>query len=104
LGIGEMKRLTIAMLLSALLGDACVAAEYLGSDIDGRSYSCTAFSYDTGNYYYLTCEFSGDEVIITFPSGGSVNVTMDSEEIDDPNSISAFDYDKGAYWDLDVDL
>jgi hypothetical protein len=26
------------------------------------------------------------------------------EEIDDPSAISAFDYKKSAFWDLDVDL
>lgn len=80
------------------------AAEYLGDDIDGESFSCTAFSYSTSNYYYLTCEFSGSDVILHFPNGGHITVSMDSEEIDDPSSISAFDYDKSAYWDLDVDM
>jgi hypothetical protein len=29
---------------------------------------------------------------------------MDDEEIDDPSSISAYDYNKGNYWDLEVDI
>lgn len=83
---------------------ATEAAEYMGSDVDGDSYSCTAYSYSTGNYYNLICEFSGDEVILYFPKGGHITVTMDSEEIDDPSSISAHDYQRGTDWELDVDL
>lgn len=93
--------LTVTLFLGA---DRTPAAEYLGEDVDGTSYNCTAFSYSTSRYYDLTCEFSGDEVILYFPKGGHISVSMDSEEIDDPNSISAFDYGKSTYWDLDVDL
>lgn len=95
--------LSVAYILPLLLGSA-KAAEYMGSDLDGESYSCTAYSYSTGNYYYLTCEFSGDEVIMYFPNGGYIYVSLDSDMIDDPGSISAYDYDKGNYWDLDVDM
>lgn len=80
------------------------AAEYNGSDIDGESYTCTAYSYSTGRFYYLTCEFSGDEVILNFPKGGHITVTLDDEEIEDPSSISAYDYNKSTFWDLDVDI
>ena len=80
------------------------AAEYQGSDLDGDSFSCTAYSYDTGSYYYLTCEFSDSDVYLHFDNGGYITVSMDEDEIDDPSSISAYDYDKGNYWDLDVDL
>jgi hypothetical protein len=93
----------MAALVSCGVGNSN-AAEYLGNDVDGDTYSCTAFSYSTSSYYYLTCEFSGDDVTLNFDNGGHITVTMDSEEIDDPSSISAFDYDKSAYWDLDVDM
>ena len=96
--------LLAALVVTLSFSSELSAAEYQGSEIDGESYSCTAFSYSTGQYYYLTCEFSGDEVIIYFPKGGNITVSMDDEEIDDPSSISAFDYNKGNYWDLDVDL
>ncbi len=99
-----MKQLVATTLLACFGIATCNAAEYLGNDVDGDSYSCTVFSYSTSNYYYLTCEFFGDEVILYFPNGGHISVTMDSEEIDDPSSISAFDYKKGTYWDLDVDM
>jgi hypothetical protein len=79
------------------------AAEYHGADIDGSRFDATAFCYTTGNYYYVEVEFSGDEATIYFPKGGYITVTLDDEEIDDPRSISAFDYERGAYWDLDVD-
>ena len=92
-----------AVLITSIFGNA-QAAEYMGNDVDGDSYSCTAYSYSTGNYYYLTCEFSGHEAILYFPNGGNISVGLDSDEIDDPSSISAYDYDKGAYWDLDVDM
>lgn len=91
------------VLVAAFLGNT-QAAEYMGNDVDGQAYSCTAYSYSTGNYYYLTCEFSGDEVILNFPNGGYLTVSMDSEEIEDPSSISAYDYARSTYWDLDVDM
>ena len=99
-----MKRFALAAAIVCGCISTSNAAEYLGNDVDGNSYSCTAFSYSTGSYYNLTCEFSGDEVILYFDNGGHINVTMDSEEIDDPSSISTFDYDKSAYWDLEVDM
>lgn len=79
------------------------AAEYNGRDIDGKSFSCTAFSYNTGKYYYAQVEFYGDEATLFFSNGGQVVLTIDDEEIDDPSSISAFDYKRGAYWELEVD-
>ena len=99
-----MKPLLSFACMALLLLSSAHAAEYMGSDVDGESYSCTAFSYSTGSYYYLTCEFSGSDVILYFPNGGYIYVSLDSEEIDDPSSISAFDYDKGNYWDLDIDM
>ena len=79
------------------------AAEYLGEDIDGVEYDCTAYSYSTGNYYYVTVVFDGDEVQINFSNGGYITVTLDNEVIDDPHSIGAFHYERGTYWELDVD-
>lgn len=80
------------------------SAEYLGKNIDGTDYDCTAYSYSTGNYYYVTVEFYGDEATITFSNGGSITVTLDDEVIDEPSSISAYDYNESIYWELDVDL
>lgn len=99
-----MKTLWTITLLAYMSITICNAAEYLGNNIDGESYSCTAFSYSTSNFYYLTCEFLGDEVILYFPNGGHIFVTMDSEQIDDPSSIGTFDFSKGNFWDLDVDI
>lgn len=81
------------------------AAEFKGRDIDGESYSATAFSYSTGKYYFnVTVEFSGDEAILEFANGQTLALTLDDEEIDDPDSISAFDYEHAVFWELDVDL
>lgn len=79
------------------------AAEYLGQNIDGYSYDCTAYSYSTGNYYYVTVEFSGSEVTLYFDNGGYRTLGLDDEVIEDPNSISAYDYERSTYWELDVD-
>jgi hypothetical protein len=91
--------------MALLLSGTCVpfAAEYQGQDIDGVVYDATAFSYDTGKYYNVSVEFDGDEAIIYFQKGGYIRVTLDDEEIDDPHDISAFDYNRAVYWDLDVD-
>ena len=80
------------------------AAEYNGTDIDGNEYSCSAYSYDTGNYYDVTVEFSGTVVTIYFDNGGYIVVNIDDEIIDDPDSISAYEYNKGVFWDLDVEI
>lgn len=97
-----MRRRISAFVLMAVLGTSTFAAEYKGKNVDGEDHDCTAFSYDTGKYYYVTVEFDGDEAIVKFKNGGRLRLTLDDEEIDDPSSISAFDYKKGVFWDLDV--
>ena len=79
------------------------SAEYKGKNIDGIEYDCSAYSYSTRHYYNVTVEFDGDEAQITFSNGGCITVTLDNEEIDDPNSIDAYDYQNRVYWELDVD-
>jgi len=97
------NRFSILFLCGHLFVRQLLAADYNGSVIDGNTYDCTAFSYDTGNFYNVTVDFSGDEATIYFNNGGHITITLDSEEIEDPNSISAYDYSKGVFWDLDVD-
>jgi hypothetical protein len=95
------RKLVVACLLA--LTTFASAAEYNGRNIDLEEYDCTAFSYSTSKYYQVTVEFDGDEATITFSNGGRLTLTLDDEEIDDPSSISAFDYKKSTYWDLEVD-
>ena len=101
-----MKRtfLIFTFIISTSFFGVSHSAEYQGSDLDGESFSCTAYSYDTEDYYYLTCEFDGSDVILYFDNGGYITISMDDEEIDDPSSISAYDYNKGNYWDLEIDI
>lgn len=96
-----MKKLLIPFLF---LFFSASAAEYKGQDIDGTNYNCTAYSYSTGNYYYVTVEFQGSDCYIYFSNGGYITVTLDEEVIEDPSSISAYCYNNGVYWVLDVDL
>lgn len=101
-----MKNLKLSMLIIFIIISSyqyIYSAEYLGKNIDDIEYDCTAYSYSTGNYYYVTVEFSGDEATITFSNGGYITVTLDDEVIDDPSSISAYDYNKSVYWELEVD-
>ena len=79
------------------------AAEYQGHNIDGHVYDATVYSYDAGQYYNVSVEFDGDDAIIFFPKGGSLRLALDDQEIDDPHNISAYDYNKSAFWDIDVD-
>jgi len=79
------------------------AAEYNGENIDGIRFDATVYSYGTGRYYDVQLEFDGDEATIYFSNGGHIVVTLDDEEIDDPHDISAYDYRRAVYWDLDVD-
>ena len=100
----KRKFYLFAFIISICFSGVIHSAEYQGSDLDGESFSCTGYSYDTGNYYYLTCEFSGSDVTLYFDNGGYITVSMDDDEIDDPSSISAYDYNKGNYWDLEIDI
>jgi len=104
-----MKRLVFLTLLVFALGSGSLsnhrlwAAEYQGKNIDGERFDCTAYSYSTSKYYYGHVEFNGDEATVYLPSGGYVLLTLDDEELDDPSSISAFDYKNSVFWDLEVD-
>lgn len=99
-----MKRAVFcAALLVSLSALSATAAEYNGQDVDGQSYSASAYSYSTSKWYNVTVEFSGDDAEIFFQNGGHITVTLDDEEIEDPHNISTYDYAKSTYWDLDVD-
>ena len=78
-------------------------AEYNGRDIDGILFDATVYSYSTGKYYDVQLEFDGDEATIYFATGREIVVTLDDEVIEDPSNISAYDYERGVYWDLDVE-
>jgi len=96
-------RLAVAIMLTgAFYPIPANAAERNGEDIDGELINATTFSYSTGNYYYVRVEFSGDKVTVYFRNGGYRRLTLDDEEIDDPASISAYDYDTGTYWEIDI--
>lgn len=96
-----MKIKLVALIL--FLVSTSYAAEYKGKNIDGVEFDCSAYSYDTGVWYNVSVEFDGDEVTITFSNGGYIILTLDDEVIDSPNAIEAYDYDKGVYWELEVD-
>ena len=64
----NLKSLFIIFFVT-LLSQYIYSAEYLGKNIDGIEYDCTAYSYSTAKYYYVTVEFSGDEATITFSNG-----------------------------------
>lgn len=94
-----IKFVVIAILLAANV----TAAEYKGRNLDGQPFSATAFSYDTGKYYYVDIEFDGTQATLTFDNGNTVTLELDDEEIEDPSNISAFGYESANYWDLYVD-
>lgn len=103
----KAQMLLLAFLIGiqvAAFGDSACSAEYQGRDLDGETISATAYSYSTSKYYYVDVEFSGDEVTVYFPKGGKITLSLDDEEIDDVDNISAFDYEHGVYWDIDLDL
>ena len=98
-----MKTLLLAFVFCTVCAGFSRAAEYQGQDIDGQMFDATAFSYSTGKYYSVQVDFEGDEVTIYFPRGGHRTLTLDDEVIDDPHSISAFDYGRSTHWDIDVE-
>lgn len=92
--------------ISLLVCGTCIvthAAEYKGRNVDGETFDCMAYSYDTRKFYAATVEFDGDEAILHFPKGGRLVLTLDDEEIDDPASISAYDYRNRIFWELEVE-
>tara|TARA_B100001059_G_C17438166_1_gene381341 strand:+ start:229 stop:531 length:303 start_codon:yes stop_codon:yes gene_type:complete len=98
-----MKIKLSTFILTLLSVTTLYPAEYNGKNIDGIQFDCSAYSYDTGNWYYVTVEFEYDEATIYFDNGGYITLDLDNEVIDDPSSIEAYDYDKGVYWELEVD-
>lgn len=94
---------SVALILSlVLIALPVLAAECNGVNIDGQTFDATVYSYSTGRYYNVEVEFDGDEAIIYFSNGGHRTITLDDEDIDDPSSISAYDYQTGTYWEIDI--
>ena len=91
------------VVITAITCSRVFGAEYNGTNIDGEEFDCSAYSYSTGKYYDVIVEFDGDEAYITFGNGGRITLTLSDEVIDDPNSIEAYDYNKGVYWELNVE-
>lgn len=96
-----MRRLLVGLSVFLLGTSSSWAAGYQGEDIDGQTCDCTDFSASTGKAYGLSCEFDGDEVLVFFPNGGHVILSLDDEDI---SSIDATDSVKGTSWKLDVEL
>ncbi len=92
----------VILFLTILFVPVSYAADYKGSNIDGIEFECSAYSYDTGYWYYVTVEFDGDEATITFSNGGYITLTLDDEVIEDPSSIEAYDYNRGVFWEFEV--
>ena len=92
------------MVASLIVGDLVNAAAYKGYEIDEELYGCTAYSYSANKSYDLTCEFSGDEVILYFSQGRNIITIMDSVEIENPNLIRVYDYGNDAYWKLSLNV
>ena len=97
-----MKSLITTYLINLFLPILLYSAEYMGKNIDGVEYDCTAYSYSTNIYYDVSVEFDGDEATITFRNKRSITVTLDDEIIDDPSSINTHDDNRGVYWELEV--
>jgi len=99
------KILRIFLFIGVVLSSATMAAEYEETNIDGKIYECSAYSYASGiSYYNLTVEFSGDTVTIYFLNGGYVRLGLENSQITDPSNISASDYNQGDLWELEVDF
>ena len=73
----KTKLTTSLLALLFVFSSNTYAAEYNGRNIDGIEFDCSAYSYDTGNWYYVTVEFSGDVATITFSHGGYITLTLD---------------------------
>jgi hypothetical protein len=96
-----MRRCIFMAVLVVATSAASYGATYKSHDLDGKDFDCTAHSDSTGKDYDATIAFSADEATLTFTNGHHLTLTLDDEDIDDPNSISATD-NRGTSWDLDV--
>jgi hypothetical protein len=62
-----MKTKLATLILTIFLVSTAYPAEYKGKNIDGIEFDCSAYSYDTGNWYYVIVEF--DESNSQYQSG-----------------------------------
>jgi len=95
-----MKFAAIACVIT--LGTLLVAAEYQGQDIDGQMFDASVYSYAAGNWYSLSVSFDGSTATVYFPRGGHLDLELDDETIEDPGSISAYDSERGNWWEIDL--
>ncbi|KAF0205752.1 MAG: hypothetical protein FD167_5573 [bacterium] len=96
-------RFLISLLFVLCLSTNGLSAEYKGKNIDNKRYDATVYSYSTSKYYDVEVEFDGDECTIYFSQNSRITVALDDEEIEDPHNISAYDYKRSVYWDIDVE-
>jgi hypothetical protein len=79
------------------------AAEYKGRNLDGALFDATVFAQDTGRRYEVKVEFDEDHAIVLFPPCMRLLLTLDDEEIINPQKIPAFDVKRGVHWEISID-
>jgi hypothetical protein len=96
-----MKILQIILIIG-MLSLSALSATYRGKSIDGKRYNAEIYSYGTSKYYDVAVSFKGSDCTIHWSNGGRITIDLDDEDIEDPHDISAFDYKKATYYDIDL--
>ena len=91
------------MQLSLLaLPAAAFGAHYGGHRVDGPRYCAFARSFDSGRYYAARVVFDQNRASVQLDSGRTLVLTLDEENIEDPEEVMATAQD-GSIWALAID-
>ena len=78
------------------------AAHFDGENIDGPQYPAFARSLNTGRYYSARVIFDRDRATVQFGTGTALALTLDNENIEDPEEVIGTDR-RGSLWALSID-
>jgi hypothetical protein len=78
------------------------AAHFDGENIDGPQYPAFARSLVTGRYYSARVIFDRDRATVQFGTGTALALTLDDENIEDPEEVIGTDR-RGSVWALSID-
>jgi hypothetical protein len=79
-------------LLSVLwgVGEAAIAAEYQGKNIDGRRFKGQVYSYETGGVFQVEVEFRKKQATLYFVNGSQQTVRLKKSKILDPKDVEVW--------------
>ena len=97
-----INRTFLVQLSLLALPVAAFGAHYGGQKVDGPRYGAFARSLDTGRYYAGKVVFDRDRANVQLDSGKTIILTLEEENIQDPEEVIATAQD-GSFWALAID-